>query len=198
MQPSSASVVLPVKNEPHLPTLLNKLYTFGFNEIHVQTEKGLSNAVLAGVKASEGKVICVLDADGSHPAECLNAMVSKIGEYDIVIGSRYVKGGSTEDKWGRRIISDVYRYVAHFMFDLTVKDVMSGYIVVKREVLDSVKLKPVGFKWGLELLIKTKGKVHVLEYPIHFSKRKGGSSKADWKQGLQTFGFMLKLWMDNL
>ncbi len=198
---AEASIILPVKNEPYLPTLLEQINQQGkYKEILIQTENGLSQAILAGIQKSKGKIICVLDADGSHSPTYLNSMIALLKDYDIVIGSRYIEGGSTEDKISRRFISRVYRYVANKLFNLPIKDVLSGYIVAKKEIFTTLQLNPIGYKWGLELLVKSQKSQNtykVIEYPIRFTQRKQGSSKADLKQGLQTLYFMFKLYMEK-
>jgi len=189
------SVIIPVKNEPYLNFLLSdiSLSLKGPYETKIQTEQGLGNAVLCGVRSSVGDVIAVLDADGSHNPVYLPSMVKLLSEYDIVIGSRYVHGGSTEDYTLRMLISRLYCKVAKFLFNLKVNDPMSGFIVAKKSVFNSLTLNPVGYKFGLEILVKSKGKFKVLEYPVNFEKRKMGLSKTGVGQGFKTLAFILKL-----
>jgi dolichol-phosphate mannosyltransferase len=145
--------------------------------LHRPGKLGLSSAVLDGFKAASGDVLLVMDADLSHPPEKIPEMYSKIssGEAELVFGSRYVKGGSVEDwPFHRRVIS---KGATLFARGLTkVKDPMSGFFMLKRGVIDGVKLDPIGYKIGLEILVKGKYS-KVLEVPIHFANRKAGKSK---------------------
>jgi hypothetical protein len=75
---------------------------------------------------------------------------------------------------------------------------MSGFIVARREVFEQLNLKPLGYKFGLEIISKSKGKFNVAEYPVFFEKRKMGVSKTGFGQGIKTFAFILKLWMETL
>lgn len=162
-------------------------------EAKVQTEPGLANAVLQGVRSCCGDAVAILDADGSHNPKYLPKMLKLLSDYDIVVGSRYVHGGCTEDYFVRMIISRLYCKFARFLFGLDVNDNMSGFIVAKKSVFDSLTLNPVGYKFGLEMLVKSKGHFVCCEYPVKFEKRKMGLSKTGFGQGLKTFAFILKL-----
>jgi dolichol-phosphate mannosyltransferase len=145
--------------------------------VHRTGKLGLSSAVLEGFKVASGDILAVMDADLSHPPEKIPEMASKIGsgEAEIVFGSRYVQGGSVEN-WPlhRRIIS---KGATMFARGLTkIKDPMSGFFMLKRSVIDGANLNPVGYKIGLEILVKGKYS-KVIEVPIHFANRKAGKSK---------------------
>jgi dolichol-phosphate mannosyltransferase len=190
-----ASVILPVKDEPYLSTLLNQLEGY---EVLVQREPGLANAVLYGVKRSHGEAICVLDADGSHNPKYLPEMLKYLSVFDVVVGSRYVHGGGTEDYFLRMLLSRLFCKLARFILRIHVNDCMSGFIVARREVFEQLNLKPLGYKFGLEIIAKSKGKFSVAEFPVFFEKRKMGFSKTGFGQGIKTFAFILKLWMETL
>jgi dolichol-phosphate mannosyltransferase len=188
------SVVIPVKNEPYLPKLLSQLYGY---EVLVQREPGLANAVLNGVKLSTGEAICILDADGSHNPCYIPKMLKHLTCADVVVGSRYVKGGGTEDYFARMLISRLFCKFARFVLRIHVNDCMSGFIVAKKEVFEQLNLKPLGYKFGLEIIVKSKGKFRVVEYPVFFEKRKMGLSKTGAGQLIKTFTFIMKLWMEH-
>lgn len=145
--------------------------------VHREGKLGLSSAVLDGFKAASGSILLVMDADLSHPPEKIPEMISKIesGEAEMVVGSRYVKGGSIEN-WPitRKMISKSATLLARWL--TKVKDPMSGFFALKRSVVDGVDLNPVGYKIGLEILVKGKY-TKVAEVPIHFANRKAGTSK---------------------
>ncbi len=145
--------------------------------VHRTGKLGLSSAVLDGIKAAGGEVIVVMDADLSHPPEKIPEIVKRIesGEAEVVIGSRHVEGGCIENwPFYRKIVS---RGAAMLARGLTkVKDPMSGFIAFKRSVIDGVALDPVGYKIGLEILVKGKYS-KVCEVPIRFANRKAGKSK---------------------
>ena len=141
-------------------------------------EKGLSTAVLRGLEESESTFCLVMDADGSHPAEVIPHMLQAlIDGADFTVGSRYVPGGSTEDGWGvlRWLNSKAATIMARPF--TTVKDPMSGFLGIRHAMfLQADSLDPVGYKIGLELIVKC-GCKNVVEVPIAFRTRQLGESK---------------------
>lgn len=151
--------------------------TYRMKVVHRSGKLGLSSAVLAGITASSGEIVVVMDADLSHPPESIPEMIGKIEarEAEVVFGSRYVRGGSVE-KWPfyRRIVSKGATLLARGL--TKVKDPMSGFFAFRREVIQGVNLSPVGYKIGLEVLVKGKYS-KVVEVPIRFANRRAGKSK---------------------
>jgi dolichol-phosphate mannosyltransferase len=149
-------------------------------------EKGLSSAVLAGMRASRGGTILVMDADHSHPVQMIPKIFAAIqAGNDMVIGSRYVEGGSTDYSWGvfRWLNSTVATLMARPL--TRVRDPMSGFFAITRQKFQSAApLNPLGYKIGLELLIKCRCE-KVVEMPIHFSNRRHGTSKLSIHQQLE-------------
>ncbi len=142
-----------------------------------QDKKGLSSAVLDGFALANTEIVGVMDADLSHPPEKISELVLPIikGEADFTLGSRYIDQGGTENWPLRRKISSKIATLA--VLGLTkVKDPMSGFFFLKREVIKNVKLSPKGFKIGLEILVRGNCE-NVIEVPIVFRDRKYGESK---------------------
>lgn len=168
--------------------------SFRMKVVHRKGKLGLSSAVLEGFAAATASVLVVMDADLSHPPERIPEMVAKIesGEADVVIGSRYVKGGSVED-WPltRRIISKGATLLARWL--TKVKDPMSGFFALKRSVIDGVSLNPVGYKIGLEILVKGKYS-KAAEVPIRFANRKAGESKLKGSEYLKYIDHVIMLY----
>jgi dolichol-phosphate mannosyltransferase len=138
---------------------------------------GLSSAVLDGCRAATGRVVVVMDADGSHPPEVLSELIGPIqsGRAEFTLGSRRVHGGSDEGLGAVRWLTS---WMATFPTrPLTwVHDPMSGFFAVRRDVLDRAPLTPTGFKVGLEILVKCHPRP-VVEVPYHFGERLAGESK---------------------
>ena len=144
-----------------------------------QSKQGLASAIMHGYKESDGKIIVMMDSDLSHRPEDLPAMLEAVREYDIVIGSRYVEGGSILGMSAyRKLASRVSIGVSRMMLDLPYEDTTSGFAVFRRGVLDYVepRLEPSGFKLLLEILVKCP-EAQVKELPITFINRRRGSSK---------------------
>ena len=143
---------------------------------------GLASAVLNGVKLATGDIICVMDADLSHPPEAIPEMYKSIsgGEADIVIGSRCVEGGgATNWPWFRRFGSTFAQVLAKPVTH--VNDSTSGFFMAKRSVFEGADINPIGFKILLEILAKGNYS-KVKEVPIVFNDREGGKSKLGAKQ----------------
>ena len=141
-------------------------------------EKGLSTAVIRGLEEATSDFCIVMDADGSHPASAIPTMISALLKgADFTVGSRYVPGGSTQDGWGvmRWLNSKIATIMARPF--TTVKDPMSGFLGMRRSTfLGATELSPVGYKIGLELIVKC-GCKNVTEVPIDFRTRQLGESK---------------------
>ncbi len=147
-------------------------------------ERGLSTAVIHGMRLAKGEVLVCMDADWSHPPERIPDLVSAVrsGDSDFAIGSRYVPGGSTEEEWGifRQWNSRIATWLARPL--TRCKDPMAGFFALRRTTFEDCRdLDPVGYKIGLELLVKGNcQKIH--EIPIHFRDRVHGESKLSLRE----------------
>jgi dolichol-phosphate mannosyltransferase len=142
-------------------------------------QRGLSSAVLRGFFEAKGHVLVCMDADLSHPTEILPRMIETLekDQAEFIIGSRYVTGGSTgaEWSWFRRLNSSVATLMARPF--CRANDPLAGFFALPRAVLDRAEaLSPIGYKIGLELIVKG-GCSRIVELPIHFSERRFGRSK---------------------
>ncbi len=138
---------------------------------------GLASAVLEGFERSVGTSIAVMDADGSHPPELLPGLLDPIRteRAEFVLASRWVRGGSAPGLVGtRRAVSWGAAVLARPL--VSVKDPMSGFFAFRRRVLSRAQLAPVGFKIGLEIMVKCRPDP-VWEVPFRFDVRVAGKSK---------------------
>lgn len=137
----------------------------------------LAQAVRDGAAAARAGVVVVMDADGSHPAAALPALVGPVlaGARDAVIGSRYVRGGAMPG-WplARRALSRAASWLAWPYAD--VRDPMSGFFALRRELLLAAPAQAAGYKILLELLAGAPD-LRVAEVPITFRDRTAGASK---------------------
>ena len=138
---------------------------------------GLASAVLAGFAAARGDVLVVMDSDLSHPAEIVPALVALVedGTADLAVGSRYVRGGGVVD-WPlrRRIVSRVACLMGNVL--VPVRDATSGFFALRRSVVEGVRLNPIGFKIGFEVIARGRYD-RVVEVPYTFRDREIGASK---------------------
>jgi len=154
--------------------------------IHRASKLGLGTAYIAGFKralAEGAELICTMDADFSHNPRYIPDMVDKIDQgRDLVIGSRYVRGGGTTGcTLNRKLISWGANAVARIMIGLRAHDATAGFRCYRREVLDEMDLdsiKASGYSFLIEMLYRVQRRGwRVGETPIIFENRRLGTSK---------------------
>jgi len=208
------SIIIPTKDEPHIQGLIDEIkreITQNFEVIIVDKSKvkpiiegakvisqksdGLGNAFAEGLSQAEGDIIALMDGDGSHRPEDLNKLLSKIGEYEIALGSKLVKGGYNTDAVGRKAVTLAFSLLTRLILWVDIKDPMTGFMVAKRYIFNRIELKPRGFKVVIEIVYKSRAKV--VEVPILFRKRKMGTSKAGFNaQGIREILRIMVLLLD--
>jgi len=160
-----------------------KITNHTIDVVHRKAKSGLSSAIFNGIQLAKGETIIVMDADHSHPPQIIPKMLESLkkSQYDIVIASRYVKGGQIKN-WtiSRKIISKVATKIAKSFLHVEPKDPMSGFFAFKKNILKNSKFDLIGYKILLEMLVKTNN-ANILEIPYTFSNRKIGESKLDTK-----------------
>jgi dolichol-phosphate mannosyltransferase len=150
-----------------------------------QPTLGLSGAVIAGARAARHDSVVVMDADLSHPPSEIENLAAPLlnGTADMVIGSRYVTGGTTPG-WPlyRRIMS---RAAAGMAYPLTgAHDSMGGFFAIRRATLLELAPAATGFKIAFEAMVRGGRGLRVLEVPITFRDRTRGASKMNLRVAL--------------
>lgn len=113
--------------------------------IHRVNTRGLASAFNRGIIESRGQIVGWMDADMCMPPSLLPAMIKKLDEYDIVIGSRYAPGG-VDDRAPLRVISSrLINGLATLVLGFGIKDYDSGFVVLRRSVFDKVSIIPTGY-----------------------------------------------------
>jgi dolichol-phosphate mannosyltransferase len=150
--------------------------------VHIRRAGGNSygDAVRSGIERSRGRFVLLMDADGSHNPQVVTELWRSRDEADIVIGSRYVKGGGTENPALLILMSRILNYAYQFAFSLPVSDVSNSLRLYRGDQLRSLHLVSNNFDIVEEILIRlVSGRTHstVLEVPMTFEQRKAGESK---------------------
>ena len=178
--------------------------TYPIKVIRRLNERGLASAVLEGFNQAKGDIIVVMDADLQHPPEIIPLLVDPLikGEASVSIASRYIEGGGIENwSFSRKIISWGARFLSYMALPELrgIKDTLSGYFAFKKEIIEGVELKPIGYKILLEVLIRT-GEKNVVEIPYTFKSREKGKSKLGTKQILNYIKHLwrLSMWTGDL
>jgi dolichol-phosphate mannosyltransferase len=142
------------------------------------------DAIRTGFASATGKYTVIMDADGSHdPREILNFLeVMEQGKTDLVIGSRYCKGGYTDNNFILRFMSWALNVTYRVLFGLKVKDVSDSFRMYKTEQIQQLQFECDNFDIVEEILIKLSYSFDpyvIRELPISFNKRVAGESKRD-------------------
>ncbi|VVC77000.1 Undecaprenyl-phosphate mannosyltransferase [Aquicella siphonis] len=173
-------------------------FAYPWLQLIVRTEKrDLSQSVICGFRNARHPLIVTMDADLSHPPESIPAMLEMLADTgtDMVIGSRYIPGGSSDHNWPfiRKITSRTAALIARMLLTAPVKDPLSGFLAFRKDLfLSGDPLEPIGWKVGLELMIKCRCK-NIREIPIHFSQRSHGKSKLNMKISFDYLRHIIKL-----
>ena len=153
--------------------------------LHRIGRRGLSSACLVGMGSTGARVLSVIDADMQHDESKLGDMLTIIrsGAADIVVGSRYMEGGSTGE-WprGRVIASKGAATLAGLLFkDTRLTDPMSGFFMITRDAMMGAvrNMSGKGFKILVDIMASSPNKLRVAEVPYTFRLRRAGETKLD-------------------
>lgn len=139
---------------------------------------GLAPAVMAAAAKTDSEYVLVMDADLSHPPEKIPDILEPLlaGDYDMVIGSRYIPGGAVPDwPFSRKVFSKIATLPA--LCFCNVKDPLAGFFALRRTLITSLSREVPGFKIGLAVLAEYQNNIRVKEIPITFRDRDYGKSK---------------------
>jgi dolichol-phosphate mannosyltransferase len=158
--------------------------------------RGLSGACIEGILASSARCAAVIDADLQHDETQLPKMLSLLdgGAADLVVGSRYIEGGSAESFNKQRAgASALATAVAKRALGVRIADPMSGFFMIRRERFEELapQLSTQGFKILLDLIATARGNLRVKEIPYSFGSRLHGESKLDSMVALDFLGLVL-------
>jgi dolichol-phosphate mannosyltransferase len=167
--------------------------------LHRPGKMGLSSGVIDGWKFArpDSQALGAMDADFSHDISIVPNMVKALEDgYGLAVGSRYVAGGGiTNWPWKRIVTSKIACMLAQPL--TRIKDITSGYFLVRRDAIEDVDLDPIGFKIGLEVIAKGHyGKA--LEIPYVFTDRVVGESKLNEKEIFNYLKQLRKLYASRL
>lgn len=158
--------------------------------------RGLSGACIEGILASSAPYAAVIDADLQHDETQLPKMVALLqsGEAELVIGSRYIEGGSADSFNKQRAgASQLATEVAKRVLGVKVKDPMSGFFMIRRDRFEQLapQLSTQGFKILLDVIATARGELRTVEVPYAFGARQHGESKLDSMVALDFLGLVL-------
>lgn len=162
--------------------------------LHRTAKGGLGAAYLAGFAWALGEgfdVIGEMDADGSHQPEQLHRLLAALDDADLVIGSRWVPGGSVVNwPWQREVLSRGGNLYVRLLLGIDVRDATAGYRLYRRTTLEKLRLDEVrstGYVFQTDLVSRSlNAGLSVREVPIEFVERVRGDSKMSGKVALES------------
>jgi len=165
--------------------------------------RGLSGACIEGILASSAPFAAVMDADLQHDETRLPKMLSLLqgGEADLVIGSRYIEGGSADSFNRQRAgASALATEVAKRVLGVRVADPMSGFFMIRRDRFEQLapQLSVQGFKILLDIIATAHGELRTVEIPYTFGSRLHGESKLDSMVALDFLGLVVAKFTHDL
>jgi dolichol-phosphate mannosyltransferase len=192
--PLNLTVLIVDDNSPdgtgQLADQLKETYPGRVDVLHRPGKMGLRSAYLNGFqKVFDGgaQAVVQMDADFSHDPAALVGMAKLLENNDVVLGSRYVTGGSVDERWstGRKRLSAFGNFYARTILGLPLHDVTTGFRMWRRETLQSMPLERIQSN-GYVFLVEMAYLAHCLEYkiaeaPIYFADRQWGKSKMSIK-----------------
>ncbi len=158
--------------------------------------RGLSGACIEGMLASSAPCAAVIDGDLQHDETQLARMLGLIerGEADLVVGSRYIDGGSADSFDNKRAgFSRFATVLAQQVLRVDVADPMSGFFMIRRDRFEQFapQLSTQGFKILLDVVATARGSLRIVEVPYTFGSRLHGESKLDSTVALDFLGLIL-------
>lgn len=174
----------------------------GVHVLHRAGKQGLGTAYKAGFAFGLSRgyhYLCTMDADFSHSPEALPALLDKASQgYDLVIGSRYVPGGTVVGStWTRQMVSYSANWLAHRLLNITARDCTAGFRCYRRRVLEEINLALI-FSSGYSFLIEMafycqQAGFRIGETPITFVNRTEGTSKISRREIYKAMYTLLRL-----
>jgi len=158
--------------------------------------RGLAGACIEGMLASSAPFVAVMDADLQHDEALLGEMLSRLrtGQYDLVVGSRYLDDSDPDGLSRRRLISSrLAGTLWRRCLGVEISDPMSGFFMLRRELVETIapRLSTQGFKILADMLASMPGGTRVSELPYRFRARLHGASKLDSQVALDFLGLLV-------
>lgn len=173
--------------------------------IHRPKKMGLGTAYLDGFRYAldrGAEHLFEMDADLSHDFSVLPDFLKHIESNDVVVGSRYISGGKTENwNWTRKSVSYLGNLYARFILNVPIRDLTTGFKCYRRRVAEFLagrNIDAVGYVFQIETTYHAYHHGYsVKEIPITFSERRSGKSKFDFQIIRESFWKVLKLRNNN-
>lgn len=133
--------------------------------------KDLGSSLIEGFDNARGKFVLIMDCDLSHSPDDIPNLLKHKNEADIIVGSRYTKGGKADMNLKRSIISKTYNLLTRLLLNTKVTDITTGFKLYNKKIFDNLKFKSTGFGIHVEILLKALNKGYTaIEVPIYYQR----------------------------
>ncbi len=219
------TLIIPAKNESEsLPTVLRELKSFSLKviiilekedmktiksienfenvEIIYQINKGYGDALIQGINNVKSEYFCIFNADGSFVPDELIKMynILETQNIDFVFGSRYMKGGYSEDDTFITLVGNkIFSFIGKIFFSLNISDILYTFVMGKTTKIMEIDLIEKDFAFCVELPIKAKkNSFNLISLPCHERPRIAGKKKVNaFKDGFLILTSMVKLFFSK-
>lgn len=133
--------------------------------------KDLGSSLREGFENAKGNYVLIMDCDMSHSPDEIPNLLKHKNEADIIVGSRYVKGGKAEMSFRRTMISKTFNFLTKTLLNTNVKDITTGFKLYNRRVFENLSLESTGFGLHVEIFLKAINKGFTAkEIPISYMR----------------------------
>jgi glycosyltransferase involved in cell wall biosynthesis len=152
-----------------------------------EVNRGLGEAVKTGFRGSKGEVVVTIDADLSYDPEDIQKLISRVGDYDLVLGSPYMQGGGVEGvPYLRLLLSRIGNRVIAYSISTKLSTVTSIFRAYRRNLINSMTLKSSGPELMPEIIAKASAiGFRIKEVPTVLKCRVRGKSKFNFVSGVK-------------
>lgn len=175
-----ASEIIVVDTETPLDKTYSVCKKFSVKCISRKGGNNFGSAIRTGISVANGKFILFMDADGSHTPEFIPDLVKYSGVYDVVVASRYIDNGHTENSFLLIYMSKILNWTYSYVLNIPCKDVSNSFKLYRAFDIKKIKLECNNFDIVEEILFKLCLKnpdIKIKEVPFTFKKRMFGETK---------------------
>ena len=159
-----------------------------------KVDNSYGSAIRTGIKEARGRYILFMDADGSHSPEFIPKLLKFRHEYEIVVASRYVGNGKTENSLPLILMSRILNWTYAYVLSIPCKDISNSFKIYRAIDVKPLKLKAKNFDIVEELIYKVcqnQPNIRIKEVPFLFKKRMFGETKRNLFLFIFTFTFTI-------
>ncbi len=163
----------------------------------LQKNTGFGGALRDGFTAAKGTYVITIDGDLSHEPEMIKALWDQREYADIIIASRYVRGGSAVQSFSRKLLSRSLNLFFSLFLSIPAKDTSSNFRMYKKSVLEELETECTKFDVLQEILVLALSRgFNIKEVPMHYQPRQYGVSKAKIMSFVKAYsGTFMRLWI---